>query len=56
MFAKNEKIYGVHSNFEEDLSQYTIKLERKDSAEFKYDILISFFVFIIILLILFHKT
>jgi len=35
MFAKNEKIYGVHSNFEEDLSQYTIKLERKDSAEFK---------------------
>ena len=36
MFAKNEKIYGVHSNFEEDLSQYTIKLERKDSAEFKY--------------------
>ena len=35
MFAKNEKVYGVTSNFEQDLSQYTIKLERKDSAEFK---------------------
>lgn len=38
MFARNEKVYGVHSNFEEDLSQYTIQLERRDSAEFKYTI------------------
>lgn len=36
MFARNEKVYGVQTNFEQDLSQYTCKLERRDSAEFKY--------------------
>jgi PAB1-binding protein PBP1 len=37
MFARNEKVYGVQTSFVEDLSQYTCKLERRDSAEFKYD-------------------
>lgn len=35
MFARNEKVYGVQTSFVEDLSQYTCKLERRDSAEFK---------------------
>lgn len=35
MFARNEKVYGVQSDFEQDLSQYTYKLEKKDSKEYK---------------------
>jgi PAB1-binding protein PBP1 len=35
MFARNEKVYGIQSDFEQDLSQYTYKLEKKDSKEYK---------------------
>lgn len=40
MFRKNEQAYGVHSTFDHSLAGYTVPLQKKDTQDYRFALLL----------------